>query len=400
MKLVQKNRLFETFEYELFDDCLKITEKRFLNKKHKTVYLHSLNPEPESINTESLISFNSLDKNDKVVSLQFDQPDSSSFDLFIAAIIENIIRLNSRGDSAESPITAYSQRMMAPFSGLVQIAESKQARALTMDGKNWEFQHIHIMLSNEGQPGKHYRRRYSHALTVDRDGLEAIVRRAENHDTELDDSLKQLAVYLAKASFPFPSNDRYEYWLLDKKDNSPLALIFSCSDAEQMSTFPAKNEWTALPAAVMPVELSDAEKQDKQRPVNIRVEQMVNARAGGFNARAKWFQRNADETDEFPPLLLSEKWDDEAEADLCRRYLSRQSPRLLLLQHLQEEDRRRLEILAKSHALEVERFHRFYPEVVDQNMINAALVEARLRKNTVRHSHANVENRRDGVLYL
>jgi hypothetical protein len=71
-----------------------------------------------------------------------------------------------------------------------------------------------------------------------------------------------------------------------------------------------------------------------------------------------------------------------------------------LLQNLLEEDRRRLEIQAKNHALEVERFHRFYPQVIDQNMINAALVEARLRKNTVRHSHSNVENRRDGVLYL
>jgi hypothetical protein len=400
MKLVQKKRPFETFVYELFDDCLTITQKRFLKKKRTTIYLNSLNPEPETLNTESLISFNSLDKNDKLLALQFDQPDSSSFDSFVNAIIENIIKLNSQGDTGESVITAYSQRMMTPYSGLVQIAESKQARALTMDGKNWEFQYIHIMLSNEGQPGKHYRRRYSHALTVDRDGLEAIIKRAENNDIELDRSLIELAVYLSNASFPFPSKDCYEYWLLDKQDNSPLALIFSCADAEQMSTFPVKNEWTALPAAVMPVELNDDEKANQQRPVNIRVEQMVNERAGGLNAKAKWFKRHADETDEFPPLLLSEKWSDEAQADLCHRYLSRQSPRLLLLQNLLEEDRRRLEIQAKNHALEVERFHRFYPQVIDQNMINAALVEARLRKNTVRHSHSNVENRRDGVLYL
>ena len=36
-------------------------------------------------------------------------------------------------------IKAFSQRLTPPFSGLVQIAESERARALTMDGNLWEI---------------------------------------------------------------------------------------------------------------------------------------------------------------------------------------------------------------------------------------------------------------------
>ena len=36
-------------------------------------------------------------------------------------------------------IKAYSQRITPPYSGLVQIVETEQARATTMDGLTWEF---------------------------------------------------------------------------------------------------------------------------------------------------------------------------------------------------------------------------------------------------------------------
>ena len=38
-------------------------------------------------------------------------------------------------------IRAYSKRMLSPFIGQVQILETGQARALTLDGKNWELQY-------------------------------------------------------------------------------------------------------------------------------------------------------------------------------------------------------------------------------------------------------------------
>ena len=40
-------------------------------------------------------------------------------------------------------IKTYSQRLLPPYYGQVQIAESERARALTVDGQTWEFQFLH-----------------------------------------------------------------------------------------------------------------------------------------------------------------------------------------------------------------------------------------------------------------
>ena len=51
-------------------------------------------------------------------------------------------------------IKAYSQRLMPPYSGQVQIAESDRARALTMDGENWEIHFCYasnVGVSADGQ---------------------------------------------------------------------------------------------------------------------------------------------------------------------------------------------------------------------------------------------------------
>ena len=57
----------------------------------------------------------------------------------------------------------------------------------------------------------------------------------------------ELLDFLADIELPFRAADRYEYWLLDGADESPLALIYSCSQAAQMEKFPVRPEWTALP---------------------------------------------------------------------------------------------------------------------------------------------------------
>ena len=205
MILVQKKQLFKTNEYELFDDYVLITNKSPFKYNKTSIPLRSLKPEPEIRNSESMLTFHANDQVGQVLSLQINKPDSGRFDAFVNAVIEKIIKLGNTGDDNQPVIKAYSQRLTPPFSGMVQIAESSRARALTMDGKNWEFQYLHIMLSSEGSPGKNYRRRFSHALTVDKSGLEDIVSRASKNDIELDDSLIELANFISQAEFPFPS---------------------------------------------------------------------------------------------------------------------------------------------------------------------------------------------------
>lgn len=294
-------------------------------------------------------------------------------------------------------IRAYSQRLLPQYSGQVQIAESDRARAITMDGEDWE---IHfIFASNDGRHrDKHkHKRSFIRVTNIKHNELREIGRDSSPEHGEVDERILELTTFLSAASLPFPAADRYEYWLLDPEDDSPLALVFSCTEAEQMAAFPSRPEWTALPAAVMPIQLTPDERERCDSPVNYRVEQLVAARAGS-KPRARWFTRRAHEEESFPPCMVREDWQDEAQYQLCQRYIQRQSTRLLMLHGLEHEDRKRLELAARAFAFEVERFYRLYPEVVDEELMKAILVEARLRSSA--GEKMSLLERRDGVLYL
>lgn len=213
----------------------------------------------------------------------------------------------------------------------------------------------------------------------------------------VDGRILELTRFLQSASFPFPATDSFEYWLLDSSDESPLALIFSCSEGEHMARFPAHTEWTALPSAAMLVELTAAEKARSDTPVNHRLERLVAERAGR-KPRTRWFHRRPSEPDVFPPLMVREDWSDERHSELCRRYLDRQAPRLLMLHGMDAVARRRLELAARAHALEVLRFHSLYPGVADEALMRSILVEGRMRQAAGERDGRL--DRRDGVLYL
>lgn len=277
-------------------------------------------------------------------------------------------------------LRGYSQRLTPPFSGLVQIAESDRARAVTMDGNRWEFHFLFDIAEHDRTPGRQNQRRFKRAALIETEQVHRIAARSSEDVAAVDERIVELARLIATASFPFPSEDRYEYWLLDPADDSPLALIFSCVDGEQMADFPERPEWTALSAAAMRIARTPEEEKSGEPPVNYRVERMVAERAGS-RPRGQWFERRAGDSAAFPPLLLREDWEDPGQFELCQRYVQRQSTRLLMLQDLQQTDRERLENAARENAIEVERFYPFYPEVVDRQLMNTILVEARLRRD-------------------
>jgi hypothetical protein len=282
-------------------------------------------------------------------------------------------------------IKAYSQRLLPPYSGQVHIAESEEARAVTMDMDTWEI---------------HFRRHETNFIRVawvKHRELGDVEARALRDGEEIDDRILELTHFLETASLPFPAADKFEYWLLDPVDESPLALIFSCTEGGQMANFPSHPEWTALPAAVMPVKLTSEEKERSDTPVNYRLEQLVAERAGS-KPRARWFQRRPGEPDQFPALMIREDWEEEAHHEICQRYLSRQSTRLLMLHGLEHDERKRLEQAAKSYAMEVFRFYSLYPEFADDKLMRSILVEARLRAS--QGEEDGRMQRRDGVFYL
>jgi len=277
-------------------------------------------------------------------------------------------------------VRGYSQRLTPPYSGLVQIAESDSARAVTMDGSRWEFHFLFDIPEHQKTPGRQNQRRFKRVAAIDSDQIQRIATQSSPETAAVDQRIIELAAFIATSSFPFPSADRYEYWLLDPADDSPLALIFSCVDGEQMADFPDRAEWTALSAAAMRVARTPEEEESGEPPVDYRVERMVAERAGP-RPRGQWFTRSENENETFPPLLLKEDWEDPVQFGLCQRYIQRQSTRLLMLHGLQHDDRKRLEDAARQHVFEVERFYPFYPEVADTQVMNTILVEARLRRD-------------------
>lgn len=278
-------------------------------------------------------------------------------------------------------IKAYSQRRLPPYTGQVQIAESERARAVTMDGESWEIHFLYSVSDGDSRFGSKPRRSFRRAVLLHLSDMKRLAQQSSVENTGIDERILELASFVAVVSLPFPAVDIYEYWLLDHEDKAPLALIYTCTEAEQMADFPSHPEWTALPAAAMPIDATDEEKQRGEPPVNYRLERLIAERAG-LNPRACWLLRRASDPDSVPPLLLREDWQEEYQHELCQRYLQRLAPRLLMLHWLNYEDRRRLELWARPHVFEVERFYPLYPEVVDEKVMSAMRVEARLRGST------------------
>jgi hypothetical protein len=293
-------------------------------------------------------------------------------------------------------IKAHSQRLLQPYSAQVQIARSEQARALSMDGDLWEFQFIYANRhgSNANPAGRHGR--FIRAAHIRHRDLQNVIANPSTDQGQADERIIELARFLLSAQLPFAAADRYEYWLLDAEDGAPLALIFSCVDAAEMDAFPKLTDWTALPAAVMPIATSEAERSRAYGPVNYRLERCVAERAGA-KPQARWFTRTDRDSDCFPPFLIREDWRSDEHSDLCRRYLQRQAPRLLMLHGLGLEDRRRMELAAKANALDVARFYPLYPAVADHAVMDKIRVEAQIRLAAGETAYAL--GRRDGVLY-
>jgi hypothetical protein len=283
-----------------------------------------------------------------------------------------------------SDIRAYSQRLLPPFSGMVQIVQSERARAQSFDGVNWELHYLPGKRRGDGEQGMQLGYAldpgYYRVAHFENKRLAPYVFPAILDAAHVNKAIQELADFLGDAKAPFAAADVFEYWLLDGSDASPLALIFSCCEEAQMSTYPSKTEWTALPHSKLKVESTETEQARGEPPVNHRLQAMVATRAGS-KPRTAWFKRTAGDAEDFPALLIREDWPEDAEHDICQRYLQRKAPLLLMLQGLPTNDRARVEIAAKKHAIEVDQYYPSYPAVHDAALMRAIRVEARLRRD-------------------
>jgi hypothetical protein len=140
-------------------------------------------------------------------------------------------------------IKTYSQRLLPPYYGQAQIAESERARALTIDGQIWEIQFLlaeHGGLTHSNNDAQGTKLSYRRVVTIsDSDIRQKNIGSSQtkglDKEQTVDERILELTDFLADISLPFPAADHLEYWLLDAKDQSPLALIFSAKDAVQMN---------------------------------------------------------------------------------------------------------------------------------------------------------------------
>ena len=276
----------------------------------------------------------------------------------------------------------YSKRLLLPFVGVVQVADLGWARALSVNGINWTVRYQDHENAQTRTELLNYDPRVNIAfiLNIERDQMNYRVVRTGLDPEKTETDSQHFFEIIKSAHIPFDSADHYEYWLLDGKDESPIALLHTCVDesAAQLHTPPPV--WRSISAAELPI--IDSNTQDEifyQPPVNYRLQEKIEAQAGK-KPRGAWFKRTETDTENFPPCLIKAQWDDTESQRLCDLYLNRLAPRLLMLSSLPGEVRQRLENEACQYAIEVDNFYNLYPEVINDKALRVARVEARLRK--------------------
>ncbi len=204
---------------------------------------------------------------------------------------------------------------------------------------------------------------------------------------------------------PFPLRDTTELWLLDQQDR-PLALLNSATE-HSLLELDCFIDWRAGQACHRHFRSSATETLTGLAGTDCQagqyLTQLVNERAGQTPA-AQWFRRCPDGSGiglqgihlqaglekrtlpatDFPRYFLQEDGWSTPQQRLVRDFLAWQAPCQLLLQDLDRPARERFEQLAAARALEVDRHFRLYPQILDRDAIQAARVEAALRRDEAR----------------
>ena len=275
--------------------------------------------------------------------------------------------------------------MLGPFRGIMHSVATRWADAVTTDGRHWTLyvrgECLYDDLDEVGNtsvtvPDVKY------GTWSDATGFQRAPIRMPTFDEQVCAHGERLlaAVRQHAADLPFALTDRYECWLLGDRDGLPLALIASaCSTEECVDT--ATPRWT--PGQICMAESAPA--RELFRHV---------AELAGAQPRAQWFVRHDDASGNalgttaddmrlpaqyFPRLLVDRRALDAHQRELLDILWQWQSPSLLQLPGLSDEERRRFEAAACRHAVRLAEQLPLYPRVLDHRAITAALVEARLR---------------------
>ena len=301
----------------------------------------------------------------------------------------------------------YSQRMLNPFRGVMNVIDTGDADAVTTDGKVWtlylrDFNLLNI--ANDGDmdievPDIRF------GIWSAESGLKRcpLLNTMNYEAIQISGNALLDAVKYYANLVPFDLADNYELWLLDKYMAQPLALLHSECFQSELSE-PEHIPWTSgllCRESFQSTYLFENEVIDKSINHAQWLTEQINI-AAGTQPRVQWFLRDKNRNgiglkcscknsqlegrsvpkEFFPKLLINRKWVNKPVSTVVNDYLGWHSPWLLLLQHFGDATRALLEgIACKQQALTVDAQQQLYPKIVNEEIIKAARVEALMRKS-------------------
>lgn len=302
-------------------------------------------------------------------------------------------------------IQYYAKRLLNPFTGIAQIVETQDARAISTDGINWR---LHIKSAIYKMPWRSLvvPHSYDQYLVYGVWSREEGTARVPIHPTLYEEHVENNATRLISAlseysqDVPFACRDNLELWLLESRQKKPFALIDSKTEHSDFSisstlswsatetdadfttgAFPSRQKHTPgqLSARDMLAEL--VRKHTGSKPMAIWVERYPD-RSGRIvhtNSAEPALENMLLEPEQFPEFFLHADWRDDDSQHLFDDYIIWLSPALLMLPSLEPHQRQELEKMAASRPREVLKHYRLYPDIFDRELINRVLVEAKLR---------------------
>ena len=301
-----------------------------------------------------------------------------------------------------SAIQCYSQRLLNPFRGVVNVIRYKSAEAVTTDGVHWD-----IYVSNDALLDGLDRNRSIQISDIRygrwsrQQGLTRgpVYPSDEFYQLEAMGSVVYQHLLAVYDKLPFVFLDKFELWLLDKQQR-PLALLNTVVNQEDIDEYQLL-DWRAgrLCKDTFASMHAGCDAVGRNVCAADRLIEFINACADKPPS-AQWFDRQLDgsarglhghntgssligravSADEFPQYFVSNRHADGEYAALVDDFIAWQAPWLLLLQSLGREQRRYFEQCARKQALIVDQQYLLYPQVIDESFIRAARVEAKLRK--------------------
>jgi len=297
----------------------------------------------------------------------------------------------------------YSQRLLNPFRGTINCIRYKSAEAVSADGVQWD-----IYVSHDGLlKGLPYNPKTQVSdIRYGSWSRKSGLKRGPLYPSDDFKMLEELGTrtyeHLVEVhgDAPFPFHDTVELWLLDTAGR-PLVLLDSAVelaaiDLDQATAWrPGLNcrrTFTSQAAGELDLDTT------QEGAVADYLAMYVNARSGA-SPRAQVFVRSPDgrgtgsaginlptelhsrvlEAQQFPLLLLDTRHHDSVHMQLINDFICWLAPWLLLLPTLDKATRRTFEQNARVQPLKIAQQYHLYPAILDQKIIDAARVEARLR---------------------